>query len=290
MTPASFNRADADGVLLAWLFAWSVALTTVVAGILHEVPSGDLPEDSQLIFGLAMGALSAVWITTGTWITLIQLPRRSTAGSSNSFIDDDIPPQLRRPRTTVSLVWIGNAALFCVLAKHDPTMIAQLLSTVMMGVTGPLIVWQWTRRRIHRGELRPLGRRSIREILTLTLIVAVAIATMRFCERKFEFSSSVTAMIISIALVWGVASMTMLGRWWGLAVITIPLVAVQWVTVLSLIELRGRGSEARVQQSIGVIVGFYLFALLFLALMRSSGHRWFDSQRLTGDPLSDETN
>lgn len=45
-------------------------------------------------------------------------------------------------------------------------------------------------------------RRSIRQILGLTATIAMAIAVLKFSDRSLGVSSSVTAMVVSSAMLW----------------------------------------------------------------------------------------
>lgn len=268
----SFDRDRPDRRLLGWLAVWSISLTVVVAGMLGgRTP---LPDEARVTLGFALGGIVATWLMTGTWVMLIHLPV-----STGLAHPERTAQQQWRPRVAVLSAWIANVVLFAIFAKREPAIVAQVLLMVAIGIMGPLIAWQWTHQRIHREQVSPRPRRSIRDLLGIAITIAVGSAALRMGDRWFGLTSSATVLAISIAILWIVMLAIMLSRWWALIFITIPLVAAQWMSVALMVDLRNQGAEAELQQLFGTICGFYLFALLFLLLMRSSGHRWFSQQR-----------
>ncbi|WP_250930790.1 hypothetical protein [Aporhodopirellula aestuarii] len=273
------DEAHPDWVLLGWLAVWSLVLTFTIGGILNGQTSRGLPDETQLTLGLALGGLCAAWITIGSWVALIHLPRRDDLQTRS-----DTAKQQMRPRIAVVLAWFANLVLFIALIPQEFDIIAQLLAIVGLGITGPMIAWQWSHRRIHRGEPQTAGRQSIRQILGIAFTIAVAMASLKLYERCLGLSASATTLLVSVAISWLLMLRIMLGRWWAFIFAVLPTGFFFRMVVLSLIDLRSRDSEAQILRSTGILVGFYFFALIFLLLMRSSGHRWF------GEPTEPLTN
>ncbi len=270
MKKPAHDDAQPDWGLLGWLGVWSLVLTFAIGGVLNGQTSRSLPEESQSVLGMAMGGLCAAWIALGSWVALIHLPKRNDLQER-----DVVAPQQTQPRVAVVIAWSVNLILLVALIWQDTDLIAQLLAIVGLGITGPLIAYQWSHRRIHRGEPQTTERQSIRQILGIAFTIAVAIASLKLYERYLGLTASASVLLVCIAISWLAMLIIILGRWWALIFILIPIGFVFRMFVLSLIELRSRDSEAQILRASGILFGFYFFSLIFLLLMRSSGHRWF---------------
>ncbi|TWT64821.1 hypothetical protein [Allorhodopirellula solitaria] len=265
MSQREFGRERPDEHLLVWLAVWSITLTVVIAALQGELES--LAEGGHAVLGAAMGGLIAAWLTTLTWVALIELPSSAPSAGQRT-------PQRWLPRVVVFLAWLLNVIVLGVVARDHAWVLIQVLLAVALGILGPWIGWQWTHQRIHRTTAPPPVRRSIGHLLGIAFTIAVGSALLRMSDRWAGLTSSATALILSIALLWIVMLTILLSRWWGLMLITIPLIMAQTVTVSSMIDLRSPDADAEFMRSIGIIAGFDCFAVLFLLLMRSSGHRW----------------
>lgn len=263
----SFDGDQPDGRLLGWLAVWSISLTMVVAVMLGGL--ANMPDEAHVTLGFALGGMVATWVTMGTWVVLIHLPVQTGPADP-----ERAEQQQWLPRLAVLLVWIANVVMFAIFARQESGIVAQVLLMVAVGIMGPLIAWQWTHQWIHREQVPPRPRRSIRDLLGIAVTIAIGSAALRMGDRWFGLTSSVTVLAISIAILWIVMLPIMLSRWWGLIFVTIPLVAAQWMTVAMMVDIRSLGAESELRRLLGITCGFYLFALLFLLLMRSSGHRW----------------
>jgi len=287
MTNLTRQRDVPDEVLLGWLLIWGVVLTIALISALAGSPARDVPDATQTALGVAMGGLAAVWVASGTWVGLIHLPchedhssagqdttAKTETGTSEDSNTEIAERQRIGSRITVVVLLLINLAVLGYGIRQDPSLVAQLLVIVMVGVTGPLLAWQYTRRRIYRRSVSDSGRQSIRQILGMVFTIALASAALRFADRGFGLSSSMIVLILSMAAIWTVMLWIMLGRWWWLIFLTLPMFAAQWLTVASLLDTRNPDAESQILRFGGLIIGFYFFAFLFLALMRSSGHGW----------------
>ncbi len=267
MCSSSFDRDHPDGRLLGWLAVWSLTLSMVVVAMLGGL--SNMPDEVHAVLGFAMGGLVATWITVGTWVALIHLPAQINLVPSDAAGQQDW-----RPRFAVLLAWASNMVLFVIFARQQLATVMEVFLMVTVGIMGPLIAWQWTHQRIHREHSPPTPRRSISHLMGMVVTIALGSAALRLGHRWFGLTSSTIALAVSIAILWIVMLPIMLGRWWGLLLVTIPLVAVQWIIVGLMVDVRSPGVDAELHRHLGITCGFYLFALMFLLLMRSSGHRW----------------
>jgi len=274
MTAELPNRADR--ALLGWAFAWSGLLCLVVAGIVQSGRRDSMANDVQVSLGFAMGGLAAAWTLIGTWIALIDLPQDEQ--ESNSAGGEK---QRLTPRLSVLVVWICFAAPLAYSLRRESDVLAQILLTVAIGILAPVIAMQWTRQRIRRESLFVPKQRSIRQILEMTTTIAVLIAALQFGNRWLDVPVSMQALVVSTGILWIVMMLIVLSHWWWIVFITVPMVVVQWIAVSSLVGIQGRDTEAEILRFNGAIAGFYLFALIFLTLMRSSGHRWISVFRVS---------
>lgn len=273
-----------DEVLLGWWLVWGVVLTIAMISLLAGSPAGNVVDGTQIVLGLAMGALAAVWISSGTWVGLIHLPVKTNDSLTAATVTQQPPgsgPEHQRigPRIAVAAMLLADMAILAYGIRQDLAVVALLIVIAMIGVCGPLLIWQYTRQRIYRQSRSKTGQQSIRQILGLVFTIALASAALRLAERWFGLSGAMFALILSIGSTWTMMVWIMLGRWWWLVLTLLPVVAVQWLLVTALIDTSDPASEALIRRAGGVMVGHHLFAVLFLSLMRSSGHRWFVSPR-----------
>jgi hypothetical protein len=272
------ERDRVDWRLLIWLGVWSLAMVMTIAGLLNGQPPESLTVQASAVLGMAMGGLAASWITTGTWVALIHLPDTERGHG-----------QRLAPRMFVVVVWLIMAGCLAIVVRQSLTLLIHMLVMVAIGITGPLIVWHWTHRRIHHGDPFEAKRRSIRQLLGVTFTVALAIAALNLSYRWTGMTLAFAVLMVWSAVMWTWMTVTMLSRWWGAILLTIPLLIAEWFTVASLIDLRDRTAEALVRQHAGYMLGFYCVAILFLMMMRSSGHRWLASRNIPQIRFSQRT-
>lgn len=263
------HRNEVDWSFLAWVFAWSFAFTVSIAAlppVAEEIGNDEWP----LLFALVMGGFSATTIAAATWSLLIDLPRETQSPAGET-----VTRQQRQPRVLVLSLLATNLAVFMVLAGENVHTVAQTLVTVTTAVTSSIIVSQWTQQRIIRGSVpRHRPQRSIRQTLGIATTFAVGIAVIQLTRRVFGLPDSTVILAFTSGLLWVALIALVLANWWWMIFITVPVVSLQWITVSLWIEVQGGDLMVRIMQMSGAIVGFYLFSLLFLILMRSSGHRW----------------
>lgn len=268
------NQGIVDRVFIGWVFAWSFALSIVVVGNLSGHSVGNLSNENAVTLGFAMGGLSAVWSLIGTWIVLIDLPVTPVDRHG-----EEESGQRLRPRVPVLGFWLANIAIVSLCVYEQASALAQILLTVTTSILVAVVSLQWTNQRIHRNSVPSRKKkRSIRQILGVTTTIALMIATLKAGDELLQLSGALTAMVVSSAALWLVLLLTTLGRWWGIGLVTIPAVIVQWIVVSILMDLQSRTTETMIMRFSGGILGFYFFSLMFLMLMRSSGHRWIWSR------------
>ncbi|WP_404305240.1 hypothetical protein [Neorhodopirellula lusitana] len=272
----TYNPNQPDKILLCWLLIWAFVLTAVICAMLSSTPSDQTVSAAQFVFGIANGGLTAIWTMTGSWLALIYLAEHPIPASHDSKLQPMTWLSQVRLHRFVLLTLLCNLAVFAFASWPTPALMVQTLLTVLVGVAGSVVLRQWTQQRIYRGQKPEKPRRSIREILRIALTVAFAIAVFKLGSRWFGLTDSSLAMIPLTGLLWLVLLATMLGRWWLGILAGIPIAIGQWTAVTSLIDLRGRKVELETSQVTGMILGFVFFSLLFLLLMRSSGHRWLE--------------
>ncbi|MFG0267156.1 MAG: hypothetical protein ACF8AM_18700, partial [Rhodopirellula sp. JB055] len=81
----------------------------------------------------------------------------------------------------------------------------------------------------------------------------------------------------SLAVGWTLLLLTMLGRQWAWIFGLIPVVIGQPLMVLMIVDMESGNADEQAMIVSGTFIGFYLFAMLYVLLMRSSGHKWFRS-------------
>ncbi len=269
MSVAGTTKHGIDRVGIGWVIAWSILLSVIVTCVLRYRPPELLSTASQLSVGQALGGLSAAWTLIVTWVFTVDLPIANGDASSSQEARQRIEPRIQ-----LAAIWMLLASIFAWLNWDEPVILAQLFLTMLVGVTGPAIVTQWTRHRISRGGATSSARRSIRQMLGLATTIGCVIASVQAIQRTHQLPSAVTATIVGNAILWLMMMLLMLGRWRTPALLTIPLVAAQWISISLFVEYQDRNNELQELRVEGMITGFFFFAALFLALLRSGGHRW----------------
>lgn len=276
MTTVAIDRNEVDPVLLGWILVWASVLTLAVAGIVNGTPNDGPPADTALALGLTLGGLSAAWTAAGTWIAVIHLPVWG-----NTVDPHESTRQRIGPRAEILALLLVNIVIVAIMMRNELDQLVEVLLSVMLGVMGTVIIWQWTQQRIHRGTLPIRSRRSIRQMLGLTFTIALVIAVLKFSDRWLGASTVTIVLAVSNAVIWLVMLLTALGRWCQMALLSVPLVAGQWIAIAILAEFESRDVEMQTIRISGMIISFYFSAFLLLVLMRSSGYRWIGGKPLT---------
>lgn len=276
MKVAPPDRDDVDWVLPGWILIWSFVLSATVAALVGSTTSDQLSDEANRLLGLALGGMFAAWSMLCTWSVMIDLP--SWDGKHQGSIEA-VRGQPIRSRVGMVLIWITNVAVLAFLLRRERELqdsgvfgINFLLAA--LSVLVPLIVWQWTYRRIHRGIVEEKNRRSIRQILGLTAVMAVLIAALQFGDQAMGVSFAFSATTVISSLLWILMLFTILGRRWWMLFVSIPAVAAQAISISFLVDSQSVNIEAEIMRSSGFVFGFYCCGVLLLALARSSGHRW----------------
>lgn len=263
MSTASFESEHEDWQLLGWLGIWSFACLVVTVNIISAGSLNRLSDETHFVLGFALAGLSATWIAAGTWVVLINLPLQA-----------DSAKQRWRPRVAVAAIGLIELAILALSTPNNSLLLAQALLMLVVGMAGPIIAWQWTHQRIHRTKTVVTNQRNIRQMMSVTLTIAIIAAILNLYTRWVGISNAAATVIVSNAFVWLFLLRVLLGRWWGLVLLTIPILLVQCISVSAMVALKGQAAERELNQHFGMIGGFYSFSLLFLTLMRSSDHRW----------------
>lgn len=289
MINSTLDRGLLDRTTPSWMLVWSGVFSVAIGGILHGVESADLSDDIAVFLAIAMGAVSAAWLMVGTWTVLIDMPQFEPTLSASV-----VTSQRVWPRIGMLLLWLANVGTLAFFVRHDSNAMGKVLIVASVGIMGPIILWQWTQQRIHRGVVLIKQKRSIRQILGLTFTVAVMIAILNLSRVLFDSSSAFATLVVSNALLWALMLWIMLGRWWWMIIVTVPIILAQGIAVSSLIAA-GRDADSQAVQLGGFSCSFYLLSLLLLTVLRSGGHRWMmrnqrkaDSNR-PASPLSEAT-
>ena len=275
MMSAEIERNQVDTVLLGWTLVWSsVASLGIVVFVNAEWPV-DLGESAQIVLGIAMGGAVAAWTLLATWSILIHLPAESVA--DDAVADDAVQVRRERiaPRVAVLLILLVQFTLFAFGLGDARHILAEIVPSVVLGVAGAALAFQWTRQRIHRGMVVQKNRRSISQILGATTTVALTLALLKGVENWFSVSNHLLITIATISFFWMLMLWLSLGRFWWFALATIPIAGLVWGIITVTVDAESRDVEAVWMRSTGFVLGFYFLAMTLLLLMRSSGHRWF---------------
>ncbi len=289
MINSTLNRGLLDRTTPSWMLVWSGVFSVAIGGILHGVKSADLSDDIAVFLAIAMGAVSAAWLMVGTWTVLIDMPHFEPTLSAQGVISQRV-----WPRIGMLLLWLANVGTLAFFVRHDSNALGKVLIVASVAIIRPIILWQWTQQRIHRGVILVKQKRSIRQILGLTFTVALMIAILNLSGVLFDSSTAYTTMVVSNAFLWALMLWIMLGRWWWLIIVTIPIILAQGIAVSSLIAA-GRDADSQAVQLGGFSCSFYLLSLLLLTVLRSSGHQWLKryqtkaSSNRPASPLTEAT-
>ncbi|TWT92240.1 hypothetical protein [Neorhodopirellula pilleata] len=269
MNAISTHCDHEDWRLLGWIGIWSLAFLVVIASLLKLTSTlDDLTDDSRFVLGFAMGGLAVTWTAAATWAALIHLPSAS-----------DPTRQRVRSRIAVAVIGIVEIVYLGWMSRPYSSLFVEAVLSTMVATAGPILVWQWTRRRIHRTEQVVSHRRKIRHLMEMTFIIAIIAAVLNWGCRWPEISTTKLVVIVSNAFVWTFVLSVILGRWWPSAVLAIPILISQLVVSASLVESMGQAGDGQIEQNAGTILGFHFFTFLLLILMRSSNHRWIGSEK-----------
>lgn len=270
--PAKIDAArevtEPDPVLFGWTVGWTLVLSGLTIQFLGGAPLESLSGAHAIFSGVAVGGLAASWSLAGTWAFLIDLPS----------IQEHGPPRQRNAiRLMVVMLLAVNAAILFAFAARNGAFLGQAVMTCALSTLGPVLVWQWTRRAIHRRDSARRQRRTIRQIMGLTAMVAIAIGALKLA--KAEIGITIPAMVLSIssAGLWLLLLFAVLGRWWQLGLLTLLVFAAQVIGMLLFVEFETQSEVVVINFTIGFMPGFYLLSTVLLMLSRSSGHRWFGS-------------
>lgn len=266
MNAASAEPESEDWQFLGWIGVWSLVCLIVIGNLVNTGPLERLSDEGHFVLGFALAGLSSIWVTGGSWAILIHLPSPV-----------DTTQQRVGPRFAVLLIGMIEFAWLGVILIDNALLLAQATLLFLLAITGPIVGWQWTRRRIHRVEMIATNRRNIRQMMGVTFTIAVIAAVLNLYSQRIGISNAAAIVIVSNAFVWIYALAVLLSRWWGFVLLTFPMLFAQWISISSLVDLTGQADERQIHQLLGWIIGFHSFTLLLLTLMRSSHHRWLGS-------------
>ena len=269
MNDVQLYRNQIDGVLLGWTIAWSIVFVAIVSLSLGGESEASLPDYAHLVLGLAMGGTVATWTLIGTWCVLIHLPQKPRSDDSAEMLQERLGP-----RMVVLVVILAQCGMLSVLIRNASSIFAQIVLAAVLGIAGSVLVFQWTRQRVHRGMEQPKNRRSIRQMLGVATTIAIALATVKTCASLFGISTHAQIVVALIAFLWLMMLLLGLGAWAPWILMSLPVVGMQWVVISATVDMESRSVEGQLLRSTGVLFGFYLIAFLLIVLMRSSGHRW----------------
>ncbi|KAA1261238.1 hypothetical protein LF1_37840 [Rubripirellula obstinata] len=258
---AASDRENTDVSLLSWVGVWSVVEVLAIAAVLDGRMLGTLSSESQTIIGFLLGSLSAAWIAVGTWLYLIDITTCQ-------------PRPLIRLRIVVALAWLANIIVFVFVTWQSPVLFGRIALMVVLGISGPLIVWHWNRRRISRLRSHASNQHSIGQLLWVTSIFAIAIAVFNVLVRSFEMTNAFSALAVSSGVMWLMLLSILLGKWWWMILFSTLMMIAQLIGISSMVDMNGPAPDTEISVNIAMIAGFYLSAILFLLLLRSSGHRF----------------
>lgn len=269
------HRFESDIHALAWPSVWAIAATGMIISMVGNHSLNRLDEWGYALLGAATGCLVATWTLTGTWISLADRPRCQTAGFHHST------KQLAKQLTMAAPCLATALALISVVWLRQNTasklLITQPLLTSVIAFVGPLIVWQWTHRRIHRDGIHPRHSQSIRQILGIVLTMALAIGTIRTSQRWFGINEVTTAIIVSISFNWVLMLGVLLGKRPWVLLPLIGLVFAQWIAVSTMFDLQTQKNGDELTFLAAMLFCSFGFSLLFLLQIRASGYRWLDA-------------
>ena len=241
--------------------------------MINGQPVSELNESGYGLLGAASGCLISAWTLMGTWIGLADRPWLLTDRSRRFAAKLAMAaPFVASVLVIVSTVWLRRDTSNTRLVTH-------LILTSMIALTGPMITWQWTRRRIHRGATRPRHSQSIRQILGIVLTIALAIGAIRMSQRWLGITVASTAFIVSISLNWVLMLSMLLGKRPWYALLLIGLLIAEWITFSTLVDLQTQKSNQELVFLGAMLHCSFGFSLLFVLQMRSRGYRWLDEKK-----------
>jgi hypothetical protein len=279
MNDPSLEKDQVDGVALSWFFIWSIVLSISLAGFAGTSDPDSMSDESQLLFACFFGGLAATWTAMGTWATLIHVEEEPNAKR-----------QVQRWRIAVGSFLLINAIAMVLALQSMPSFAAELLLMASTSCLGPFLVWQWFRRPIHRGPTPPTGQRNIRQILGMAVTIAAGNVLFKIASGWLSLFDATVTMVLSIAASWTLLTLTLLGRQWAWIYGLAPLCLALPFVVLFIMDLEKNNADEQALIVSGTFAGFYLFSLVYLLLLRSSGHRWFRITSNAEEPAADLSN
>ncbi|WDQ16354.1 hypothetical protein [Rhodopirellula sp. P2] len=266
MSDSLLGKDQVDGVLLGWCFTWSIVLSIALAGFAGLGDPDSMEDESQFLFASSLGGLAATWTAMGVWAALIDVKTEANAKRP-----------MRRWQTVVGCFLLVNAVVMVFALQFMPSFVAFLLLLASISSLGPFLIWQWFRRPIHRGPTPPTGQRSIGQILGMAVTIAVGNVLFKVAGIWMDLSEATIMLVLCLAVGWTLLLLTMLGRQWGWIFGLIPLCIGQPFAVLLVMDMESSNADEQAMIVSGTCIGFYLFAMLYVLLLRSSGHKWFRS-------------
>lgn len=262
------HQYESDIHVLAWPSVWMIAATGLIVAMINGQSLSGLNESGYALLGAATGCLISAWTLMGTWIGLAARPWLLADGSHRFATHLAMAaPGLVTALVLISAVWL----------RHDTStrlLITHLVLTATISLIGPLIVWQWTRRRIHRGETRSRHPQSIRQILGVVLTIALAIGAIRMSQRWLGITVAETAVIMPIAFNWVLMLGVLLGKRPWFVLLLIGFLIAEWITISTMVELQTQKDDRELTFIGAMLHCSFGFSLLFLIQMRASGYRW----------------
>lgn len=266
MNDGTLEQNQVDGVLLGWLLVWSLVLSLTVCSFGLAGDDANLSGDGQFLLASSLGGLAATWTVIATWLSLIHVPARAHSRR-----------HVRRFQFGMTCFLLINAIGIAITQRSMPSITTQLMLMASVSSLGPFLIWQWFRRPIHRGLTPPTGQRSIRQILGMAITIAFANVLFKIASVWMDLSQAMVTLVLSIAVGWTLLLLAMLGRQWAWIFGLIPLCIGQPFAVLLVMGMESNDADEQAMTVAGTFFGFYLFAMLYLVLLRSSGHNWFRS-------------
>ncbi|KLU01635.1 putative transmembrane protein [Rhodopirellula islandica] len=255
-----------DGVLLGWCLVWSVVLSIVAASFGGLQDLEDLADENQLFLACSLGGLTASWAALGTWCSLIHVPAEGRSRRRTRRCQMGVGCFLLVDAIVIALAWLAM-----------PSIATQLMLVAGLSCLGPFLIWQWFRRPIHRGKTPPTGQRNIRQILGMAFTIAVANVLFKIAGIWMDLSQGMITLVLSLAVGWTLLLLTLLSRQWAWIFGLIPIFIGQPFVVLLIVDMESGNADEQAMIVSGTFIGFYLFAMLYVLLLRSSGHKWFRS-------------
>lgn len=251
-----------DFRLLFWLGVWSIGGSIAVGVIVGTNSNYADNENTMIALSAAIGVLVSAWNAMLTWVFVADLPNK-----------EDPQQQRMAPRICCGITLAINIAVLMFFCRAVAIVLFQIGSFVLVANAGPLVVWQWTKRRISRAPTIISSQTSIWQLMIVTSISATAFAGASMCFKEVT-SVAFMASVLFSAVVWLGLLVLLLGNCWWLY----PLLLIfQFFCIYVVILLIDQSNIQAVRETSGLgtmMTVSFIFSTLFVLLMRSSGHRW----------------